>query len=467
MSCAPFPFPTVMSARFVTLTLCAGFVLAGCDKQETKTTVLPVAEVTRGDIAVRVQATGTVETIDPVEIKSKAGGAIIQLPVEVGSKVQAKALLAQIDPRDVKNRFDQAVADDVVTYTTLNRVLRDQARKDTLFAKHVITASEHDSTLSTVRQAESDMVQSRASLDLARQGLEDASIESPIAGTIVARPVSLGSIITPATGQATGTSLMTVANLKHVRMRVTIDEVEMGNVKVGQTASVAVDAFPDRNFNGVIEKVEPQSVVTQGVTFFPVLITIDNPEELLLPGMSGEVTIKAADLANVVQVPIDAVRATNELAPIARMFAVPVDSIISQMRPDLVSVEGATAIPGRYVVVQKSDSAYEMRLVKLGPTDLRVQQVVDGVKPGDKVVLLGSVMTTRPVKPPTIALADGLRRGSVNALTPRLPNAKPGTPAATPATPTAAPKTPPTGAPKSEMAKANTSAAGAGTPGKP
>jgi HlyD family secretion protein len=458
-----------MFARFATLILGAGLLAAGCDKQETKTAPLPVAEVGRGDIAVRVQATGTVETIDPVEIKSKAGGAITQLPVEVGTKVQAKSLLAQIDPRDVKNRFDQAVADDVVTYTTLDRVLRDQARKDTLYAHHVITASEHDSTLSTVRQAESDMVQSRSALDLARQGLEDASIESPITGTVVSRPVSIGSIVTPATGQATGTSLMTVANLARVRMRVTIDEVEMGNVRVGQTASVAVDAFPERTFNGVIEKVEPQAVVTQGVTFFPVLITIDNREGLLMPGMSGEVTIKAADLTNVVQVPIDAVRATNELAPIARMFAVPVDSIIGQMRPDLVSVEGATAIPGRYVVVQKNDSSYEMRLVKLGPTDLRVQEVLDGVKPGDKVVLLGSVLTTRPVKPPTIVLADGLRRGSVNALTPRpstAPGAKPGA-AARPSTPTASPKTPPVaGAPKSEMAKANTANIAA-TPGKP
>src|SRR3954470_18902117 len=104
---APFPLPTVMSARFVTLSLCVGLVLAGCDKQETKATRLPVADVTRGDIAVRVQATGTVETIDPVEIKSKAGGAITQLPVEVGSKVEARAMLAQIDPRDVKNRYDQ------------------------------------------------------------------------------------------------------------------------------------------------------------------------------------------------------------------------------------------------------------------------------------------------------------------------------------------------------------------------
>jgi HlyD family secretion protein len=449
-----------MSVRFVTLlplTLCAGLLAAACQKQQTAVKPLPVADVTRGDIAVRVQATGTVETIDPVEIKSKAGGAITQLPVEVGSVVQARSLLAQIDPRDVRNKFDQAAADDVVTFTTLTRVLRDKARKDTLFARRVITASAHDSTLAAVRQAESDMVQSRSALDLARQALEDASIESPISGTIVARPVSLGSIVTPATGQAAGTSLMTVANLSKVRMRVTIDEVEMGNVHVGQSASVAVDAFRDHTFNGVIEKVEPQAVVTQGVTFFPVLITIDNREGLLMPGMSGEVTIKAADLTNVVQVPIDAVRPTNELAPIARMFAVPVDSIIGQMRPDLVSSEGATTIPGRYVIVAKNDTTYEMRLVKLGPTDLRVQQILSGVKEGEKVVLLGSIIMQRPAKPPTITLAEGLRRGSGESTGAKQSGAASSKgDSAAKATRTASPS------PRSELAKAVSSA-----PGKP
>jgi HlyD family secretion protein len=452
-----------MSARFAKLaaSLVAGLIVAGCQKASTTTVKIPETVVTRGDINVRVQATGVVETIDPVEIKSKAGGAITELPVEVGSKVQAKALLAQIDPRDVQNKFNQAVADDVVTHTTLQRVLRDQARKDTLFARKVIAVSEHDSVLSTVRSAEANMVSSRAALDLARQGLEDASIESPLSGTVVSRPVSLGTIVTPATGQAQGTTLMMIADLSRVRMRVTIDEVEMGNIRVGQTASVAVDAFPDRTFNGVIEKVEPQAVVTQGVTFFPVQITIDNREGLLMPGMSGEVTIKAADLTNVVQIPIDAIRQTNELAPVARMFGVPVDSIISQMRPDLVSTEGATAIPGRYAIVANADGTYEMRLLKLGPTDLRVQQVLDGVKEGDRVVLLGSIMMTRPTKPPTITLAEGLRRGSVSENTPRSGRSGRSTTAPT-ATPAGAPAATPAGAarppatPRSEVAKAPT-----------
>ena len=101
------------------------------------------------------------------------------------------------------------------------------------------------------------------------------------------------------------------------------------------------------------------------------MVSISNKDGLLMPGMNGEVTIKAADLKNVLQVPIDAIRATNELAPVSRMFSISVDTLTSQLRRDLVATEGKTGIPGRYVVVELPTTAYEMRLVKTGPTDLR------------------------------------------------------------------------------------------------
>jgi HlyD family secretion protein len=262
-----------MSFRFIPFVLIATALVA-CKTEKSKTTVLPTTTVTRGDIAVRVQATGTVEPINPVDIKSKASGQIIQMPAEVGSVVKRGDLLAQIDPRDVKNQFDQAMGDDLVSAAALEKALRDGARKDSLYAKRVITLSQHDSTRMTIASARSDMVGARSNLDLARQKLEDATVRAPIEGTVVSRPVTTGMLITSATSANGGTTLMTVADLGRVRMRVTIDEVEMANVRVGEQASVAVDAFPDRTFPGVIEKVEPQAVVTQGVTFFPVMVSV-------------------------------------------------------------------------------------------------------------------------------------------------------------------------------------------------
>jgi len=400
-----------MSVRRIDILLVAAIAaVKACETKQAKPAALPTTAVRRTDIAVRVQATGTVEPINPVDIKSKAQGQIIQLPVEVGSVVRKGQEIVQIDPRDVKNQYNSAVADDVVSETSLQATRRDQARQDSLFAAHVITASEHDSSKATLTAAQADLVNKRAALDLRRQALEDATVESPLSGTVVSRPTTQGTIITSATAANGGTTLMTIADLGRVRMRVTIDEVEMANVRVGEPASVAVDAFPDRTFDGVIEKIEPQAVVTQGVTFFPVMVSISNKEGLLMPGMNGEVTIRAADLSKVLAVPIDAIRPTNELAPVARMFGLSVDSITSQMRKDLLGTEGTTGVPGRYVVVALADGSYEMRLVKTGPTDLRSQEITDGVKEGDSVVMLGAIITGRPEVSPTLRIAASMRR---------------------------------------------------------
>ncbi len=407
--------------------------IAACENKKAEQAPLPTTAVTRGNIAVRVQATGTVEPINPVDIKSKAQGQIIALPVEVGSVVKRGQEIAKIDPRDVKNQFDQAVADDVVSFTSLQKTQRDQARQDSLFAVHVITASEHDSSRATLAAAQADLVSSRAALDLRRQALEDATVESPLGGTVVSRPTTQGTIITSATSANGGTTLMTIADLGRVRMRVTIDEVEMANVRVGESATVSVDAFPDHVFDGVVEKVEPQAVVTQGVTFFQALVSISNKDGLLMPGMNGEVTIRAADLSQVIQLPIDAIRPTNELAPVARMFGLSVDTITNQMRKDLLGTEGTTGVPGRYVVVALADGSYEMRLVKTGPTDLRVQQVTDGVKEGEKVVMLGAIIMGKPAVPPTLRLAANIRRAPAPPASPETQVGATGTQAGRPA----------------------------------
>jgi HlyD family secretion protein len=392
--------------------LLAALVVAGCKSQTKTTAELPTITVGHGDINVRVQATGVVEPINPVEIKSKAGGAVIQEPVEVGSKVQRGDLLAQIDPRDVRNAFEQAMADDVVAGMQMDKALRDRTRKDSLFKYKVISQAAWDSTKSSIATATSDLVSKRATLDLRRQSLEDATVRAPIGGTIVSRPVTQGQIVTAATAANGGTTLMSLADLGRVRMRVTIDEVEMGNIRVGLPASVAIDAFPERPFNGVIEKIEPQAVVTQGVTFFPIMVSIDNREGLLMPGMNGEVTVRAADLKNVLQVSIDAIRATNELAPVSRMFGIPVDTLIGQLRRDLVSSEGTTGIPGRYAVVQLPDNTWEMRLVRLGPTDLKVVQIIEGLKEGDKVLSLGTILASKPAVAPKLQIAANMQRGA-------------------------------------------------------
>src|SRR5690242_7327804 len=332
-----------MSTRPVLSIVCLAFI-GGCRQTAHAPPALPSATAARRDIVVRVAATGILEPIDLVAIRSKASGLVQKMPVDIGSDVKAGDLIVQINPRDVKNGFDEAVADDVASVVAMRNAELQKKRADDMLAQRVITPAEHDSVAASYVRAVSVVAEDRANLDLARQKLEDATVRAPVDGTVLTKSVSLGQLVTSATGTfGRDTSIVTMANLLRVRMRVNVDEADMANVRPGEPATIRVDAVPSRSFDGVVEKVEPSAVVNQGVTFFPVLVTIDNHERLLMPGMNGEVTIVASRKPNVLAVPVDAIRPSNELVAIARVFQRSADSLRESISPALLPASTTAA----------------------------------------------------------------------------------------------------------------------------
>ncbi len=324
--------------RIVHLGLAGVIAIAGCHKAPAKSVAIPTAPVERRDIVASAEATGTVEPVNIVEVKSKASGLITAMPVDVGSVVKKGQLLVQIDTRDVKNQYDQTVAALQAAQASLNVASAQKKRSDALFAQEVITPQEHETAALAFANAQSQLVKARTDVDLARQRLEDATVRAPIDGTIIAKPVSLGQVITSATsGPTGGTTILQMADLGKVRMRAMVNETDVGNVQPGQVAQVVVDAFPDRKFQGVVEKVEPQAVVQQSVTMFPVLISLDNKDGKLLPGMNGEVTMTVQDRKNVLAIPSDAVRAMKDLAVSARALGLDPDSVQAKLQAQMAA----------------------------------------------------------------------------------------------------------------------------------
>lgn len=395
-------------------------VAAGCHESSRQSVTLPTTAAARRDIVVRVQATGTLEPIDLVAIRSKASGLVLKMPVDVGNDVKAGDLIVQIDPRDVKNQYEETVADDVASVAAMQNAGLQKKRADDMLAQRVITPAEHDSVAASYVRAVSVVAENRANLDLARQKLEDATVRAPVDGTILSKSVSLGQLVTSATGTfGRDTSIVTMANLLRVRMRVNVDEADMAHVRPGEPATIRVDAVPSRTFDGVVEKVEPSAVVNQGVTFFPVLVTIDNHERLLMPGMNGEVTIVASRRPSVLAIPVDAVRPANELVAIARVFQRPADSLREAISPTLLPTTGtsatlATATSGdagsRFAVVAMPGGTYELRAIKSGATDLEWVEVLSGIRQGERVVMLGDAARVRSTTPPPLRLAEGVGR---------------------------------------------------------
>jgi len=307
-----------------------------CSGSKDKAAFVQTAPVTRRTIVIDAEATGAVEPINVVEVKSKASGLITKMPVETGTLVKPGNLLVQIDTRDVQNQYNQAEADLKASQAKLQVSEQQKKRSDELYKARVITSQEYESASLDLENSKAAVIRSAANLDLAKQRLEDATVTAPTAGTILTKTVSLGQVITSATSSATGgTTLLTMADLGKVRVRALFNETDIGQVRPGQNASVSIDAYPDRRFQGVVEKIEPNATIQQNVTMFPVLVTLDNGESLLKPGMNGEVAVLIDQVNDVLAVPNDAVKNVREAAATGQMLGLNADSVTAEVRAQM------------------------------------------------------------------------------------------------------------------------------------
>jgi HlyD family secretion protein len=165
-----------------------------------------------------------------------------------------------------------------------------------------------------------------------------------VSGTVIEKTVSTGQVITSATGAfGGGTLLLKMADLSQVRVRALVNETDIGNIQAGQQATVTVDAYPDRPFRGNVEKIEPQAVVQQNVTMFPVLVAVSNRDGLLMPGMNGEVSVLVDRRENVVAVPNDAVRPPRDITTAAAALGLDPEKVRQQVQGQMTGGGGPGA----------------------------------------------------------------------------------------------------------------------------
>jgi HlyD family secretion protein len=314
----------------------------------TKIDPSKLAKVEKGDLAKSVVATGKIEPITRVEIKSKASGIVKKLYVDYGDKVKKGQVLAELDREEIQARVDQAraqlegsTASLSGTRADLERARVDAEGPDVPLLKRaydraqgmakdgVVSASALDDAEKNYKmalnkqdvskaqlrvleakigQAQGQVAQDRANLKQLEEQLGYTTIESPIDGIVLSRDVEIGDAVSSILVLGSSATLvMTMGDTSEVYVKGKVDESDIGKVYLGQPARIKVESFKDKTFTGKVTKISPMGVEKDNVTTFEVRVSINNPEGVLKAMMTANAEIILEEHKGVLQIPEGAI----------------------------------------------------------------------------------------------------------------------------------------------------------------
>lgn len=266
------------------------------------------AMVDRGDIQVVISATGTLNAVTTVQVGSQVSGTIAKLYADFNTRVKEGQLLAQLDPTFLQATVNEQRANVDRAQAQVSEAERTFNRTADLFAKSLVSQADMDAAKTTLEASKASLAQARAALERASVNLRYATIRAPISGVVISRNVDVGQTVAASLQAPT---LFTIAqDLRKMQVQASIDEADIGNVKVNQTATFRVDSYPEETFRGTVSQIRLAPVITQNVVTYNVIIDVDNSAEKLMPGMTATVSIEVTNKENVLRVPVQAVRFT-------------------------------------------------------------------------------------------------------------------------------------------------------------
>ena len=376
---------TKMKKNFI-LSLSTLFLIVTCGNNNEEFDLFTIERAESRYLELIIDASGSVEAISSIEIKSKASGEILYLGAEVGDKVNKGDVLARIDQRTPSNILSQAEADIGVSKVKLSNAAAQLERGKKLHSGKSISDKAFEDIQELHSFAKAQLVRAEVYLENAKIALEDTLVRSPVSGKVITRQAEVGTVITsPTAAVGGGTLLMRMADLNKVRVRAFVDEVDIGNLSLGQEVSLKVSSYKDKEFLGYISKIEPLARVNQNVTTFPILIDIDNKEELLLLGMTAEVKIKVIDAKANLTVPSGALRTRKNLNFVGTLLGMTDDSI-DDFLEERQENEGFT----KFIVLKRVNNKPVPIWIETGNTDYNYVEVVSGLKSGEEIYVVPS-----------------------------------------------------------------------------
>jgi HlyD family secretion protein len=371
------PLPLIVG---VVVLIVAGFVLSKCRSGGGQS--FQTVAVTRGPITQAVTATGTLNPVQNVQVGSQVSGNIQKLFADFNSIVKAGQVIAQIDPVVFQANVNQAEGDLANAQAALELARLNAARTQALVAKQNSAQSDLDQSTATLHQAEANVKIKQGALEKTKADLDHCTITSPIDGIVISRNVDVGQTVA-ASLQAP--VIFTIANdLAKMQIDANVAEADVGGVAVDQDVDFTVDAFPMRTFHGKVVQVRNAPITVQNVVTYDTVIGVTNADLKLKPGMTANVSIVASHRDDVLKLANGALR-----------FRMPDESPTPAPKRDPGSRPPGDKPPGNrserriersvYVLAPGSSKPAKVT-IKTGISDGVATEIVDGLKEGDRVV---------------------------------------------------------------------------------
>jgi HlyD family secretion protein len=262
--------------------------------------------VVRGDIQALVSATGTLNAVTTVSVGTQVSGQVSELFVDFNDHVKKGQLLARIDPTIAQQGVADAHANLEKVQAQANQASDDQNRNRALSSDGLIARSALEQGGSALKVAQADVKSASVALQRAKQNLSFTSIYAPIDGVVVERNVNDGQTVA---ASLSAPQLFLIANdLSHMQILAQVGESDIDQIKQGQPAKFTVQALPGQTFTGAVQQVRLQSTTADNVVNYTVVVTLENPDGKLLPGMTARVDFLVKSATNVLKVSNAALR---------------------------------------------------------------------------------------------------------------------------------------------------------------
>lgn len=337
------------------------FLLVSCheDKAPQIQTVTP----TRGELTETVTATGTLESVTQVDVGTQVTGIIDKLYADYNSVVKKGELIAEIEKTLLESDLRSAEANVESARLTYEYNAKNYKRDKVLHDKQLISDYEFQTTQKEYEVSRQTYSKAQADKVRAAKNLNYAEIYSPIDGIVISREVEVGQTVVSSMNVA---NLFVIADLDHMQVVGDVDEADIGQVKVGQAVDFTVDAYPDDTFHGTVTQVRLSPTTTSNVVTYEVIVSAENPDHKLIPGLTANLTIFTMREGNVLMLPESAFNFKPE-------------------PPEAASLPQLSGNERRVYVVRNGKP--EATIVKTGESNGINTVILSGLKDDDKVAI--------------------------------------------------------------------------------